>query len=88
MCVSSEEHADDMRLLRDPVTKLIELVKQFGREYSAEKDKMNSADFSDILHRALNLLAVSDGSGGYIKTTLRASCRRIMLRYSSTSIRI
>ncbi len=70
MCVSSEEHADDMRLLRDPVTKLIELVKQFGREYSAEKDKMNSADFSDILHRALNLLAVSDGIGGYIKTDL------------------
>lgn len=70
MCVSSEEHADDMRLLRDPVTKLIELVKQFGREYSAEKDKMNSADFSDILHRALNLLAVSDSSGGYIKTDL------------------
>lgn len=70
MCVSSEEHADDMRLLCDPVTKLIELVKQFGREYSAEKDKMNSADFSDILHRALNLLAVSDGSGGYIKTDL------------------
>lgn len=70
MCVSSEEHADDMRLLRDPVTKLIELVKQFGREYSAEKDKMNSVDFSDILHRALNLLAVSDGSGGYIKTDL------------------
>lgn len=70
MCVSSEEHADDMRLLRDPVTKLIELVKQFGREYSAEKDKMNSADFSDILHRALNLLAVSDGRGGYRKTDL------------------
>lgn len=70
MCVSSEEHADDMRLMRGPVTKLIELVKQFGREYSAEKDKMNSADFSDILHRALNLLAVSDGRGGYIKTDL------------------
>lgn len=70
MCVSSEEHADDMRLMRGPVTKLIELVKQLGREYSAEKDKMNSADFSDILHRALNLLAVSDGRGGYIKTDL------------------
>ena len=70
MCVSSGEHSEDVRLLRDPVTKLIELVKQFGREYSAEKDKMNSADFSDILHRALNLLAVSDGSGGYIKTDL------------------
>lgn len=70
MCVSSGEHAEDVRLMRDPVTKLIELVKQFGREYSAEKDKMNSADFSDILHRALNLLAVSDGSGGYIKTDL------------------
>lgn len=70
MCVSSGEHSEDVRLLRDPVTKLIELVKQFGREYSAEKDKMNSVDFSDILHRALNLLAVSDGSGGYIKTDL------------------
>ena len=70
MCVSSGEHAEDVRLMRGPVTKLIELVKQFGREYSAEKDKMNSADFSDILHRALNLLAVSDGSGGYIKTDL------------------
>lgn len=70
MCVSSGEHSEDVRLMRGPVTKLIELVKQFGREYSAEKDKMNSADFSDILHRALNLLAVSDGSGGYIKTDL------------------
>lgn len=70
MCVSSEEHAEDMRILRDPVTRLIGLVKQFGREYSAEKDRMNSADFSDILHRALNLLAVSDGRGGYIKTDL------------------
>ena len=70
MCVSSGEHSEDVRLMRSPVTKLIELVKQFGREYSAEKDKMNSADFSDILHRALNLLAVSDGRGGYIKTDL------------------
>ena len=70
MCVSSGEHSEDVRLMRGPVTKLIELVKQFGREYSAEKDKMNSADFSDILHRALNLLAVSDGNGGYIKTDL------------------
>lgn len=70
MCVSSGEHSEDVRLMRGPVTKLIELVKQFDREYSAEKDKMNSADFSDILHRALNLLAVSDGSGGYIKTDL------------------
>lgn len=70
MCVSSGEHSENVRLMRGPVTKLIELVKQFGREYSAEKDKMNSADFSDILHRALNLLAVSDGRGGYIKTDL------------------
>lgn len=70
MCVSSGEHSEDVRLMRGPVTKLIKLVKQFDREYSAEKDKMNSADFSDILHRALNLLAVSDGSGGYIKTDL------------------
>lgn len=70
MCVSSGEHSEDVRLMRGPVTKLIELAKQFGREYSAEKDKMNSADFSDILHRALNLLAVSDGRGGYIKTDL------------------
>lgn len=70
MCVSFGEHSEDVRLMRGPVTKLIELVKQFGREYSAEKDKMNSADFSDILHRALNLLAVSDGRGGYIKTDL------------------
>lgn len=70
MCVSSGEHSEDVRLMRGPVTKLIELVKQFGREYSAEKDKMNSADFSDILHRALNLLAVSDGRDGYIKTDL------------------
>ena len=70
MCVSSGEHSEDVRLMRGPVAKLIELVKQFAREYSAEKDKMNSADFSDILHRALNLLAVSDGSGGYIKTDL------------------
>lgn len=39
MCVSSGEHSEDVRLMHGPVTKLIELVKQFGREYSAEKIK-------------------------------------------------
>ena len=40
LCASRpENNSEDVRLMRGPVTKLIELVKQFGREYSAEKDK-------------------------------------------------
>lgn len=69
MCVTTQEHAEDVELLREPVTLLVELVKQFGEEYGREKEKLNSADFSDIVHRALSLL-VHPSEDGYEKTDL------------------
>lgn len=69
MCVTSQEHAEDVEILREPVTLLVELVKQFGEEYAKEKEKINSADFSDIVHRALTLL-VKETKDGYEKTDL------------------
>ncbi len=69
MCVSSAEHAEDIELLKEPVSLLIGLVKQFGEEYAREKDRINSADFSDCLHRAISLLVRPEGDG-YAKTEL------------------
>lgn len=77
MCVSAEEHAEDVEMLKRPVALLIDIVKQFGEEYAKEKEKINSADFSDIVHRALTLL-VKETEGGYEKTDL---ARELSARY-------
>ena len=61
MCITAQEHKEDMDTLIKPIEKLIELVKEFGTEYSNMKRMQNSADFSDVLHWALDLLIKKDG---------------------------
>ena len=69
MCVTAEEHAQDVEKLRKPADMLVGLVKEFAQEYSEMKRQINSADFSDILHWALDLL-VERKNGEIQKTAL------------------
>ncbi len=60
--ISSSDHGNDIAKLSPIVTELIELVKDFGSEFSRLKAEENGADFSDTLHLALELLARPDGN--------------------------
>lgn len=70
LAASEEEHAGDMAYLRPIVGKLIEAVTMFNAEFSRIKSEANGADFSDIAHKALELLVVPDGEGRVAKTPL------------------
>ncbi len=78
MCVTAEEHALDVVKLRKPADMLVGLVKEFSQEYSQMKRQTNSADFSDILHWALDLL-VEYKDGEVQKTAL---AKELSLRYA------
>ena len=70
MCASSAEHAEDMAYLKPIVKKLVEAVFMFKDKFSALKSEVNGADFSDISHRALELLVETDACGNIVKTPL------------------
>jgi len=67
---SEEEHPGDMAYLSPIVGKLIEAVTMFHGEFSQLKSEANGVDFSDIAHKALELLVVPDGEGRVKKTPL------------------
>lgn len=60
--ISAADHSSDISKLAPIVTELINLVKDFGSEFSRLKTEENGADFSDTLHLALELLAKPDGN--------------------------
>ena len=61
MCITAQEHEEDMLSLVKPIESLISLVKAFDEQYSKMKRLENAADFSDILHWALDLLIRKNG---------------------------
>lgn len=69
LCVSSDEHSEDVEALAPVVTELIEAVIAFANEFDRLKSAENGADFSDTLHMALRLL-IEPVDGGYKKTPL------------------
>ena len=69
LCISSQEHSEDVRALAPVVSELIEATVEFAREFDALKSAENGADFSDTLHMALRLL-VEPSAEGYKKTPL------------------
>lgn len=69
-CVSEDENGDDIDYLRPIVKKLISCVKRYGEILTEEKIKVNSFDFSDISHFALDLLVSYDENGEPHKTEL------------------
>lgn len=69
-CASEDENRQDMEYLRPIVKKLVSAVKQYGEMLKAEKIRLNSFDFSDIAHYALDLLVKYDEDGNAHKTEL------------------
>lgn len=57
-----EEMAQDIAKTADPMKSLVRLTIDFGRKFSARKEKLNLIDFNDIEHFALRILL--DGTGG------------------------
>ncbi len=69
LCVTEEDHKNDVEQLAPIISELIDAVLKFGEEFSRLKEAENGADFSDTLHLALKLL-VEPTENGYIKTPL------------------
>lgn len=72
-CASEKENAEDMAYLKPIAEKLIASVKRYGEILLELKREINSVDFSDISHLALNLLIKYDGDGNRTKTALAES---------------
>lgn len=68
--VTEEENAEDMAYLKPVAEKLICIVKRYGQVLREEKQKINSVDFSDISHLALNMLVNYSEDGSRTKTVL------------------
>ena len=77
-CCTQDEFIEDNEYVLPAVKKLITLVKEFGREFSALKSASDGADFSDVVENALKLLIKGiDENGNPIKTELAESlCSR------------
>ncbi len=69
-CASEEENREDMVYLKPLAEKLVSAVKRYGEILSEEKRRINSVDFSDISHLALNLLVSYNEKGEPVKTEL------------------
>lgn len=69
-CISEEENREDMIYLKPVAEKLVSAVKRYAEVLKEEKQKINSVDFSDISHLALDLLLTYDGDGNPVKTQL------------------
>lgn len=69
LCISSDDHKEDVAALAPVVAELIEAVVAFANEFDRLKLAENGADFSDTLHMALKLL-VEPTENGYAKTPL------------------
>jgi len=70
MPADSDEHLEDMGWLLPVANKMVETVKSFSEKYDVIKSKGNFADFSDVMHMAIDLLVERDEKGKVIKTPL------------------
>ncbi len=72
LCANAAEHLEDMAYLKPVVSKLVQAVMMYTKEYAQRKTAANSADFADILHLALRLLVQKKPDGSVSKTPLAA----------------
>ncbi|MCQ2486045.1 MAG: helicase-exonuclease AddAB subunit AddA [Clostridia bacterium] len=72
-CSTEEENAEDMTYMKPLAEKMISAVKRYGEILAEEKRRINSVDFSDISHLALNLLVTCGENGEMRKTKLAES---------------
>lgn len=64
MCVTSDEHREDIERLCPAACELIKAVVLFRETLLAYKREMNAYDFSDILHFTLGLLSDREAADG------------------------
>lgn len=65
-----EYMADDIRNSKSVMNVLIDLTIEFSDEYSENKMSKNILDFSDLEHKALDILLKKDNNGVYTKTAV------------------
>ena len=69
VCTDTAGHNDDLNKLRPVIYGLVGAVKEFSKNYNRLKKERNSYTFTDIMHRALSLLATTE-NGEIRKTAL------------------
>ena len=69
LCCNEEEYVDDMQFLRPMIKALIKTAKLYKQNFDLIKKEKKVADFSDITHRALELL-VEETPDGWRGTAL------------------
>ncbi len=73
-CCSEEEYRDDMDFLRPMMKALVKTAKLYKKNFDEIKKEKKVADFSDITHRALELL-VEETPDGWKSTPLAENLR-------------
>lgn len=76
----SASHLRDFALCAQAQRGLILLVRRFGKEYTLQKKKRRILDFSDLEHRALDLLLGKD------RTSPTATAREVGRRYREVMV--
>ncbi|MCL2446148.1 MAG: UvrD-helicase domain-containing protein [Oscillospiraceae bacterium] len=78
-CVSMAEHAEDMQALAPIAVRFVQLTADYIARCDAAKDARQAAEFSDILHWALQLLHNEDGSKSALAMQLGEQYREILV---------
>lgn len=61
LCSDEEELLDMVRLCREPLESLVQLVEEFQEKFARRKKEKNILDFSDMEHFALDILVTKKG---------------------------
>lgn len=89
MCCSEDEYESDMAYLLPMVQALVFAVKLYGKNFDLVKKEKKTADFSDITHMAISLLAVQEGDSWKstpLAESLRGNFREILIdEYQDTN---
>jgi len=78
-CVGEAEHKDDMAALAPVAAAFAELVRDFIARCREQKARRQAADFNDVLHWALDLLVLPDGSRAQLALDIGAGLREILV---------
>ena len=86
LAVSGEEAMEDLSAVAPAMVALLRLTAEFGRQYSAEKLRLNAADFSDQEHLALRLLVTESGAPTELGQQVAARYQEILVdEYQDTN---
>jgi len=78
-CVSMAEHAEDVQTLAPISARFVQLTEDYIAHCNVAKDARQAAEFSDILHWALQLLHNADGTKSALAEQLGEQYREILV---------